>query len=249
MRAPEPRERRVHAAWDPPDSTRFTTAISVDDDVAAASQGAYLQIPFTVPPGTTAIHIRYCYDSGSTLDMGVYEPLLRRHDARAGRAPRLERQRGQGPGDRRERLLAAGHLRVRPQGVHVPATRPAPISQARSRRGPGPPSSASPSSALPRSTTRSTSRRPPIRIGRTTPTRAPSTAAPSRTRARAGTRATSTRTASRSRATRSCRRASTMPSSPSPRAVPGSTGSASSTTTTTSSAARSASTSPHTRAS
>jgi hypothetical protein len=41
-------------------------------------QGAYVQIPFNVPAGTTAIRIRYCNDttpSGTTLDMGVYEPL------------------------------------------------------------------------------------------------------------------------------------------------------------------------------
>jgi hypothetical protein len=45
--------------------------------VTAAQQGSYLQIPFTVPAGTTAIRIRYCWDSppsGTTLDMGVYEP-------------------------------------------------------------------------------------------------------------------------------------------------------------------------------
>jgi hypothetical protein len=53
----------------------FSPAGSVDSSVPASDQGAYLQIPFTVPPGTAAIHIRYCYDSGSTLDMGVYEPL------------------------------------------------------------------------------------------------------------------------------------------------------------------------------
>jgi len=65
----------------------FTNQKSVDETVAAANQGAYLQIPFNVPPGTTAIHVRYCYDSGSTLDMGVYEPL-RPGDTVAGPAER-----------------------------------------------------------------------------------------------------------------------------------------------------------------
>ena len=52
----------------------FSPAPTLDSTVPAADQGAYVQIPFTVPPGTTAIHVRYCYDSGSTLDMGVYQP-------------------------------------------------------------------------------------------------------------------------------------------------------------------------------
>ena len=37
-----------------------------------------MQIPFSVPGGTTGIRIRYCYDNtpaGTTLDLGVYEPL------------------------------------------------------------------------------------------------------------------------------------------------------------------------------
>src|SRR4029079_19403673 len=47
---------------------------------ASNLQGSYVQIPFTVPQGTTAIRVRYCYDQppsggGNTLDAGVYEPL------------------------------------------------------------------------------------------------------------------------------------------------------------------------------
>jgi hypothetical protein len=45
--------------------------------VTPAQQGSYLQIPFDVPAGTTAIRIRYCWDEppdGTTLDIGVYEP-------------------------------------------------------------------------------------------------------------------------------------------------------------------------------
>ena len=41
-------------------------------------QGAYVQIPFNVPVGTTGIRVRYCFDNpgnvGNTLDIGVYEP-------------------------------------------------------------------------------------------------------------------------------------------------------------------------------
>ena len=47
----------------------------------AAKQGSYVQIPFNVPQGTTAIRVRYCYDQpptsgpSNTLDIGVYEPV------------------------------------------------------------------------------------------------------------------------------------------------------------------------------
>lgn len=44
----------------------------------AARQGDFVQIPFDVPAGTTGIRIHYCYSStasGSTIDMGLYEPL------------------------------------------------------------------------------------------------------------------------------------------------------------------------------
>ncbi len=47
-------------------------------NVTTAELGAYVQIPFNVPAGTTAVRIRYCWDNppaGTTLDMGVYEPL------------------------------------------------------------------------------------------------------------------------------------------------------------------------------
>ena len=56
----------------------FSLSRDVTGTVTAAQQGSYLQVPFGVPAGTTAIRIRYCYDtspSGTTLDMGVYEPL------------------------------------------------------------------------------------------------------------------------------------------------------------------------------
>jgi hypothetical protein len=58
------------AGFDPPQDFVGT--------VTSQEQGSYVQIPFNVPAGTTAIRIRYCNDttpSGTTLDMGVYEPL------------------------------------------------------------------------------------------------------------------------------------------------------------------------------
>ena len=63
----------------------FTEAIDVEGDVDPSRTGGYLQIPFDVPDGTTAIRVRYSYDQpgdtcvappgpSNTLDMGVYSP-------------------------------------------------------------------------------------------------------------------------------------------------------------------------------
>jgi hypothetical protein len=53
----------------------FTALPDFNGTVTMAQQGDYLQIPFDVPAGTTAIRVRYCYDPASTLDIGLYEPL------------------------------------------------------------------------------------------------------------------------------------------------------------------------------
>ncbi len=58
------------------------TALDVKGDIAASRTGGYLQVPFDVPAGATAIRVRYSYDqpgdvcggSTNTLDMGVYGP-------------------------------------------------------------------------------------------------------------------------------------------------------------------------------
>ena len=62
-------------------------ALDVEGDILPGRTGSYVQIPFQVPAGTTAIRIRYSYDqphdacnapppgtTSNTLDMGVYEP-------------------------------------------------------------------------------------------------------------------------------------------------------------------------------
>jgi hypothetical protein len=57
-------------------------AVDFQGDVPPGKAKGFLEIPFQVPPGTTAIRIRYSYDqpgggcggSPNTLDMGVYEP-------------------------------------------------------------------------------------------------------------------------------------------------------------------------------
>lgn len=65
----------------------FTTALDVQGDIAESRAGGYLQLPFEVPAGTTAIRVRYSYDQpgdtcttppspapSHTLDIGVYSP-------------------------------------------------------------------------------------------------------------------------------------------------------------------------------
>src|SRR5919197_6414185 len=59
-------------------------AISPTDVVAgqfdASLQGSFVDIPFDVPSGTTAVRVKYCYDppigpfTKHTLDLGLYEP-------------------------------------------------------------------------------------------------------------------------------------------------------------------------------
>ncbi len=64
------------------DATFTNTALEIQGDIDPSRTGGYLQLPFTVPAGTTAIRVRYSYDqpgggcggSPNTLDMGVYEP-------------------------------------------------------------------------------------------------------------------------------------------------------------------------------
>ena len=60
----------------------FSAAKDFSGSFDSSLQGSYVQIPFDVPAGTTAIRVRYCYDQppagggpNNTLDMGVYEPL------------------------------------------------------------------------------------------------------------------------------------------------------------------------------
>ncbi len=59
----------------------MSPVLDVQGDIAASRTGGYLQIPFDVSPGTTAIQVRYSYDQAdgscsgpNTLDMGVYQP-------------------------------------------------------------------------------------------------------------------------------------------------------------------------------
>ena len=46
----------------------------------ASLQGSFVDVPFDVPAGTTAVRVKYCYDPAigpftkHTLDLGIYEP-------------------------------------------------------------------------------------------------------------------------------------------------------------------------------
>ncbi len=253
MRAAEPRERRVHAPGDPTrrddglapellrNSDRRPAGLVPADPVQRPGRDhrrSESATATTTPGWDDARHGR------------LRAPEAGRHPARSARATRLERERGQGRRDLRERLLAAGHLRGRRARPTSTATRPAPTTRAAAAGAPGRSSSGIAAVGAAHGRLAGPGRDQLLaRLVEQARTRPPPTAARSPIRARAGTRATSTPTASRNRATRSSRPASTTPSSRSPRAARGSTGSASSTTTTTSAAARSASTSRPTRAS
>ena len=48
-----------------PDFTN--TALDVEGDLLQARTGGYLQLPFNVPAGTTAIRVRYSYDQPNAV--------------------------------------------------------------------------------------------------------------------------------------------------------------------------------------
>ncbi len=60
----------------------FSSAEDFSGSFDSAKQGSFVQIPFDLPAGSTAVRVRYCFDNppsgggpSNTLDMGVYEPL------------------------------------------------------------------------------------------------------------------------------------------------------------------------------
>jgi hypothetical protein len=56
------------------DPTAFDPPQSFAGTFHPSDQGSYVQIPFDVPSATTGIRVRYCFDEGSTLDIGLYDP-------------------------------------------------------------------------------------------------------------------------------------------------------------------------------
>ncbi|MGI8633178.1 MAG: CehA/McbA family metallohydrolase [Solirubrobacterales bacterium] len=73
----------------------------IEGSFTTDQQGSYVMVPFTVPAGTTAVRVKYCFDqpevpvpqSSHTLDLGLYEA---RSDARRERVWGLPEFRGWG---------------------------------------------------------------------------------------------------------------------------------------------------------
>lgn len=62
----------------------MTTVIEGRVTPADKAANPYLYLPFTVPSGTTRIDVRYAYDAGNVLDLGLADPRLGPFPSRAG---------------------------------------------------------------------------------------------------------------------------------------------------------------------
>jgi hypothetical protein len=63
----------------------ITPTLTLNGAFPEALAGAYVMLPFEVPPGTTQVRIKYCWESGNTVDLGIWQ-------ARDGDAPWAEPQ-------------------------------------------------------------------------------------------------------------------------------------------------------------
>jgi len=63
----------------------ITSTKAVNGAFPAALSGSYVMLPFDVPPGTTQVRVKYCWESGNTVDLGLWQ-------ARDGDAPWAEPQ-------------------------------------------------------------------------------------------------------------------------------------------------------------
>jgi len=122
----------------------------VEGSFPEALEGAYVMLPFEVPPGTTSVRVKYCWEGGGhTVDLGLWQ-------ARPGKKPWGPAEfRGWGGSSTGRDDCAAGLLHraeylAAPKG-HVAGRTTRASCRARSRRAPGRRSSAS---ALWRTTTR-----------------------------------------------------------------------------------------------
>lgn len=79
----------VPATCPGPEDAAFGPIATTAGTFDASQENSYVQIPFTVPAGTTGVRIRYCFDqpdiplpnglNNNTLDLSVYEPLHAPH--------------------------------------------------------------------------------------------------------------------------------------------------------------------------
>ncbi len=75
----------VPATCPGPDDPALGPVQTFSGSFDAGLENSFVQIPFTVPPGSTGVRVRYCYDqpdvplpsglNNNTLDLGIYEPL------------------------------------------------------------------------------------------------------------------------------------------------------------------------------
>jgi len=63
----------------------ITPTVTLNGAFPESLMGAYVMVPFEVPPGTTQVRIKYCWESGNTVDLGIWE-------AREGDEPWAEAQ-------------------------------------------------------------------------------------------------------------------------------------------------------------
>ncbi len=79
----------VPATCPGPEDAAFGPVTTTTGTFDASMENSYVQVPFTVPTGTTAVRVRYCFDqpdislpnglNNNTLDLSVYEPLHAGH--------------------------------------------------------------------------------------------------------------------------------------------------------------------------
>jgi Ca2+-binding RTX toxin-like protein len=75
----------VPATCPGPEDAAFGPVTTTTGTFDASMENSYVQVPFTVPAGTTGVRVRYCFDqpdiplpqglNNNTLDLGIYDPL------------------------------------------------------------------------------------------------------------------------------------------------------------------------------
>ena len=106
-----------------------------------ALQGSYVMVPFEVPPGTTSVRVKYCWDrpegptpgnSGHTIDLGLWQTRPAGGELGRGAVPRLGRLEPPRRDHHAAGLLERGGVPREPEG---PRRRP---HDARLPAGPDP---------------------------------------------------------------------------------------------------------------
>ena len=82
--AATPARAAIPSSCGGPDDASFGAAEAITGEFDSALEGGYVQVPFSVPAGSTAVRVRYCFDqpdiplpngfNANTLDLGIFEP-------------------------------------------------------------------------------------------------------------------------------------------------------------------------------